>query len=132
MDAMAYASMLGGVAITHASTILPHIMGYPLTVFHRVPHGLASAVLLPEFLRYLTIQSTVPDKVAQLSGMMAPYGGLETFVEELGVSCRLRSYGMTEDDIPLFVPRVIVKGDVKITPAPITRDVIAALYAAAL
>ena len=132
MDAMAYASMLGGVAITHASTILPHIMGYPLTVFHRVPHGLASAVLLPEFLRYLTIHSTVPDKVAQLSGMMAPYGGLETFIQDLGVSCRLRSYGMTDDDIPLFVPRVIVKGDVKITPAPITGDVIAALYAAAL
>jgi alcohol dehydrogenase class IV len=48
------------------------------------------------------------------------------------VSCRLRSYGVTEQDIPLFVARVIVKGDVKITPAPITADVIAALYAAAL
>jgi alcohol dehydrogenase class IV len=132
MDAMAYASMLGGMAITHASTILPHIMGYPLTVFHRIPHGLANAVLLPEFLRYLAIHSSVPDKVAHLTGMMAPHGGLTAFIEDLGVSCRLRSYGMTQDDIARFVPRVIVKGDIKITPAPITEAVIAALYAASL
>ena len=132
MDAMAYASMLGGIAITHASTILPHIMGYPLTVFHRVPHGLANAVLLPEFLRYLEGHSTVPEKVAVLNQMLAPHQGLTAFLEGLGVSCRLRSYGVTEQDIPLFVPRVIVKSDVKITPAPITGDVIAALYAAAL
>jgi len=132
MDAMAYASMLGGIAITHASTILPHIMGYPLTVFHRVPHGLANAVLLPEFLQYLEGHSTVPEKVAVLKQMLAPHMGLTAFLEGLGVSCRLRSYGVTEQDIPLFVARVIVKGDVKITPAPITADVIAALYAAAL
>ena len=132
MDAMAYASMLGGIAITHASTILPHIMGYPLTVFHRVPHGLANAVLLSEFLRYLEGHSTVPEKVAVLKQMLAPHMGLTAFLEGLGVSCRLRSYGVTEQDIPLFVARVIVKGDVKITPAPITADVIAALYAAAL
>jgi alcohol dehydrogenase class IV len=132
MDAMAYASMLGGMAITHASTILPHIMGYPLTVFYRMPHGLANAVLLPEFLRYLAIHSTVPDKVAHLAGLLAPHGGLTAFIEDLGVSCRLRSYGMTQDDIACFVPRVIVKGDVTITPAPITEAVIAALYAASL
>jgi alcohol dehydrogenase class IV len=132
MDAMAYASMLGGIAITHASTILPHIMGYPLTVFHRVPHGLASAVLLPEFLRYLGRQSTVPEKVEHLARMLAPSGGLEAFLEHLGVSCRLRTYGVTPRDIPLFVPRVIVKGDVAITPASITEEVIAAIYTAAL
>jgi len=132
MDAMAYAAMLGGVAITHASTILPHIMGYPLTVFHRVPHGLASAVLLPEFLRYLGGHCTVPDKVAHLTRTFAPHGGLEAFLEGVGASCRLRTYGVTERDIPLFVPRAIVKGDVRITPAPVTEDVIAAIYRAAL
>jgi len=132
MDAMAYASMLGGIAITHASTILPHVMGYPLTVFHGVPHGLASALLLPEFLRFLDGRSTAPEKVAQLGRMTAPHGGLESFLGGLGVSCRLRDYGVRERDIPDFVPRVMVKGDVKITPAPITEDAIAAIYRSAL
>ncbi len=53
INQMAYASMLAGVAITHASTILPHIMGYPLTVFHGLPHGRASILTLPAFLHFL-------------------------------------------------------------------------------
>ena len=46
MDRMAAASAAAGAAIAHGSTILPHIMGYPLTVHRGVPHGRASAIML--------------------------------------------------------------------------------------
>jgi alcohol dehydrogenase class IV len=132
MRAMSYAAMLGGIAITHASTILPHVMGYPLTVFHKVPHGLAGAVLLPEFLRFLRTHSSVPLRVERLERLFAPYGGVVGYLEGLGVSCRLSSYGVSEEEIATFVRKVTVKGDVKITPATVTEEAIAAIYRASL
>ena len=59
MRRMAYASMTAGIAIAHAGTILPHIMGYPLTFFHAVPHGRACAILTPAFLDHL--EETLPE-----------------------------------------------------------------------
>ena len=132
MDYMAYASMLAGVAITHGGTILLHIMGYPLTVFHGVPHGLANAALLPEFMRFMREKSTVTTKVTIIDTMFNARGGIEQFVQDLGVSTSLSSYGIQEKEIDTFVSKVIVKGDVKITPAEVSEEAIAGIFKAAL
>jgi len=132
MDRMAYASMLGGVAITHGGTILLHIMGYPLTIHHAIPHGLANAILLPAFLRFMKEHSTVKDRVRYLEELFAKVGGIEPFINSLGVSTNLSSYGIGEEEIPTFADEVIVKGDVKITPAVITDEIIAGIYRAAM
>lgn len=132
MDAMAYASMLGGMAITHASTILLHILGYPLTVFHGVPHGRANAALLPAFLDFMRDASEAGDRVRILDGLFEPHGGVGTYVRSLGVSTHLTEYGVREDQLGMFAEKVIVKGDVKITPAAITREIIAGIYASTM
>jgi len=132
MSRMAYASMLAGVAITHGGTILLHIMGYPLTVFHGIAHGLANAILLPEFMRFMREKSTVKSKVAVIDGMFEKAGGVEAFVKGLGVSTSLSSYGIQESEIDTFVAKVIVKGDVKITPASVTEKTIADIFRAAM
>lgn len=49
---MLYASMLAGVAINCAGTVAVHGMGYYLTNYHGVHHGLANGVLLPHVLRF--------------------------------------------------------------------------------
>lgn len=128
MAHMAYASLLGGIAISHASTILPHIMGYPLTVYHNVPHGLANALVMPAFLEFMAKNSTVKDKVDRLSTMFESKGGVRGFLENLGVSTGLASYGVSKDELENFCSKVIVKGDVKITPANITNSVIKEIY----
>ena len=128
MDNMAYASMLGGIAISHASTILPHIMGYPLTVYHNVPHGRACIILLPAFLEYLADNDATKRKLHQINQIFEPYKGLRGFLAGLTVSTKLSSYGVTEDEIPNFVEKTIVKGDIKITPGNIDREVIKQLY----
>jgi len=132
MAEVAYASMLGGIAITHGGTILLHIMGYPLTVFHKIPHGRANALLLPEFMNFMKNNSTVKDKVCILNQMFRMYGGIEVFINNLGVSTRLSDYGIQENEIDTFVQKSIVKGDVKITPAEITKQSIADIYLKAL
>ena len=128
MNRMAYASMLGGIAITHSGTILLHIMGYPLTVYQSIPHGKANAILLPAFLRFMREHSWVKEKVRFIDNMFIEAGGVEQFVNDLGISTRLSSYDIREEDIDKFVEKVIVKSDVKLTPARISKMEIAKIY----
>ena len=128
MNRMAYASMLGGIAITQSGTILLHIMGYPLTVYKSIPHGKANAILLPAFLRFMREHSRVKEKIRFIDNMFIEDGGIEQFVNDLGISTKLYSYDIKEEDIDEFVKKVIVKSDVKITPAKITEREIGEIY----
>lgn len=128
MEIMAYSSTISGIAIAHASTILPHIMGYPLTVFHDVPHGRASSIMLPAFLDYIRQNSTVIEKTKILEEKFRRKGGIHKFFEGLGVSTKLADYGVKESELKTFASKTIVKSDVSITPAKITEEVIDDLY----
>jgi len=132
MDAMAYAAMLAGIVITHGGTILLHIMGYCLTMYHGVPHGKASAALLPAVLDFLRDHSPIKDKMKRLDELFAPHGSAKTFIEDLGVSTRLSSYGVLPGELENFVQKVIVKSDVRVTPAPVTDRDIFNMYQSAL
>ncbi len=128
ISSMAYASVLAGIAITHASTILPHIMGYPLTVYHQIPHGKASILCLPAFLDFMESETFTINKVKQLRSIFAQVGGLRNFLSSLKVSTKLKDYGITESEIDLFVKKTICKGDVKITPGNIDINKIRKIY----
>jgi alcohol dehydrogenase class IV len=132
LDAMAHAAMLAGIAIAHAGTTLLHVMGYPLTVFHGVPHGRASICLLPYYLDFLKTYERLPGAAHRIEEAFGPSGGIASFMEELGVSTRIGDYGVVEEEIPAFVDKVITKDDLRITPAPVNRGTIAALYLASL
>lgn len=51
-DKVMLASTLGGIQISQTGTSLPHGMGYPLTYFKGLPHGLANGVLTIEYLKF--------------------------------------------------------------------------------
>jgi len=131
MDCLAYASMIAGVVIAHAGTILLHIAAYPLTVFHGVPHGLANALLLPAFLEFMRRRSSVQDRVTELDAAFEAAGGLVEFITSLGVRMGLSKYGVEESEFGLFAAKTIVKGDIGITPAPVTEEEIRTIYRAA-
>ncbi len=131
MDFMSYSAMLSGMAIAHASTILPHIMGYPLTTFHKVPHGRAGMVLLPAFLNFLKSQRIEAEKVDVLDKKFRSSGGIGQFLNDLGVSCQLRDYGVKENELEDYVEKTIVKSDVDITPGKIDRQTIMDIYRSA-
>ncbi len=128
MDKMAYASLLGGMAITHASTILPHIMGYPLTVYHNIPHGKANAIIMPAFLDFMKEHSYYKDKVQLIFDMFKAKDGIKAFINKLGVSIKLSEYGVEKIEFDNYMAKVITKDDVKITPANITEEVIKNIY----
>ncbi len=53
------ASAFQGMAVMQSGTSIPHGMGYPLTHFKHMPHGLASAVTLPAYLSMFRSQENV-------------------------------------------------------------------------
>lgn len=132
MDLMAYSSMMGGIVIAHGGTILPHIMGYCLTMFHGVPHGRACAALLPAVLDFLREHSPGKEKLAKVDELFSGVGGAREFMEGLGVSTRLSSYGVQAGELEKFVSKVIVKSDIQITPAPVSRMDILKIFQSAL
>jgi alcohol dehydrogenase class IV len=132
MDEMALAATLAGVAISHAGTTLLHVMGYPLTVFHQVPHGRASACMLPQYLDFLKRYGTAPERVARIEAILAPAGSTRSFIERFGVSTSIADYGVGPEELPAYVDQVLVKDDIQITPAKIGRSEITRIYEAAL
>jgi len=132
MGKMAYASMLGGLAISQASTILPHIMGYPLTVYYNIPHGRAGMILLPAFMRLLKRDQLIKSKSGGIDQLLDEKTGLEGFLERLGVSAKLSDYGVKKTDIGSFIEKVIKKDDIKITPIKIIEEIIYDIYISSL
>jgi len=132
MDRMAAASVLAGIAIAHGGTILPHIMGYPLTVDHGVAHGRACAVLLGPVLEFLIRNSATPERARAIAARFEPHGGVAGFLTRLGVPLKLSDYGVQRSEIDLFVRKTIIKSDIKITPAEVTESTLAEIYLAAL
>ncbi len=47
-----YASMLGGMVISHTGTTIVHGAGYNYTYFKGIPHGKANGYLMAEYLRF--------------------------------------------------------------------------------
>lgn len=128
MKKMAFAAMLGGITIANSGTILPHIMGYPLTVFHQIPHGLAAAILMPRFLRFLEEKKKLKNKLDILKNLFKPFENMEAFLALFNISTRLSDYGVKKEEIDCYVKKTIVKGDVRITPARICEKDIAEIY----
>ena len=62
------ASALGGMQIAQNGTSLPHGMGYPLTYFKGLPHGLANGVLTIEYLKSFKKQTKI-EKMLNILGL---------------------------------------------------------------
>ena len=131
MDKMAYAAMVGGIVIANSGTILLHIMAYPLTVFYKIPHGKANAILLPEFLKFMKAKSSVKEKVEVIEKMFLKEGGIDNFINSFDISTKLSDYGIGESELKVFAEKTIVKSDIEITPAAISEFDILEIYKSA-
>lgn len=51
-EKLLYASMLGGMVISHTGTTIVHGIGYNFTYFSGIPHGKANGYLIAEYMRF--------------------------------------------------------------------------------
>ena len=139
-EQMIYAATLAGIVLAQSGSTLVHGMGYPLTLYSGVPHGLANALLLTPLFQFNALH--VPEKVARLSealGMAcAPEPGaardaIGEAVHTLLLECGISPAGKDAGVNPALLPRFAT--DVAADPyryrnqiGPITEEVVMGFY----
>jgi len=63
-----YASMLAGFTINIAGTVIVHGLGYYLTERFGIPHGLANALFINQFIEYISLK--LPKRTARLGSLL--------------------------------------------------------------
>lgn len=128
--ALMLASCQAGMAIANTATLLPHALGYPVTVRFDVPHGRATAILLPAFLERETAHE--PERVRAIGRILGneadPPAALRAFMESCGVAPRLMPYGVQDKEISAFARQALGKRHVKLSPGEWDQAALEDLY----
>jgi len=118
-DRMLYASMLAGIVIAQSGTTIVHAMGYSLTYFKGLDHGIANGLILAEYLRF--ISTGRPEEVQEV---------LETLnlkdVSELAEYLKqiLGETSLSPEEVDQFTSIAIKAGHVQNTdPKPGEEDI---------
>lgn len=111
-ERMAHAALLSGICLANSGLGMAHGVAAALGVHAQVPHGLACAVMLPIALE--TNLSECSDLLTTLCRQWDDPGtdrtaeeGIEQLREinrELGIPCRLRDLGVTQDQTATLAP----------------------------
>lgn len=98
---VAEAALMAGLAFSNTRTALAHNLSYPITLNYGIAHGIACSFTLPDIL------ASVLGEDPQLDRYLAEiFSGqpeqavtqLRTFLDQLDISCRYQSYGISTDD----------------------------------
>lgn len=100
-EPVAEASLQAGMAFSVAGLGAIHGLGYALSHRYRLSHGRANALLLGPVTRFNSeiVGDRVQHLAAQLPGSAPGAERLTSWVESLGVSCRLTDYGAAFEDL---------------------------------
>ncbi|WZL73906.1 4-hydroxybutyrate dehydrogenase [Clostridiaceae bacterium 35-E11] len=133
------ASNYAGIAFDNTGVGAVHALSYPLGGKYHVPHGEANYQFFTEvFKNYNRLNPT--GKIKEVNKILAsilkiaeekePYNKLEDVLNELLRKRKLREYGMTEEEIPVFTDRVMATQRRLLANnyIPLTREEILAIY----
>jgi phosphonate metabolism-associated iron-containing alcohol dehydrogenase len=96
---MSRAAMQAGLAFSNTKTALAHSISYDMTLHHGLPHGIACSFTLPLVLeRALGADAGRDAVLARIfdGDLASAPRRLTQFLEELGVSTRFASYGVSD------------------------------------
>lgn len=107
---MLYASLVAGYALNMTGTILAHGLGYTLTTDFGIPHGLASALMLPAVLE--RVAPSRPEKAQLLASALGVDvgqipGTLREFLGRLGAPRNLREAGLGPEALPTLEAKAV-------------------------
>ncbi|MCX8023773.1 MAG: iron-containing alcohol dehydrogenase [Thermanaerothrix sp.] len=145
--AMAWVSLLGGLALANAGLGAVHGLAAPIGGMFKAPHGAICARLLPlvmqanlNALRRRQPENLVIERFREIACWLTqrpdamPEDGvvwLEQAIREFKIP-NLSAYGMTHQHIPVIVERGLRASSMKGNPVPLTPDELVAILEAAL
>jgi len=144
---MSFASLMGGLALANAGLGAVHGFAAPIGGAFAAPHGAVCAALLPHVvavnLRALRERALASDALARYETVARVLTGeakasaedvvpwVTTLCRELGIP-RLRTYGVTDLDIPGLCAGAAAASSMKANPIPLTADELRQILSAAL
>jgi alcohol dehydrogenase class IV len=128
--AMSFASLLGGMALANAALGAVHGFAAPIGGMFAAPHGAVCAALLPHALDVNLRASKDATRFQEVAGLVTGKPGATAIdgVRWIAELCRkleippLRTYGMTESDLPVVVEKASQASSMKGNPVPLSME----------
>jgi len=117
---MLQGSLLAGLAFANTQTGAAHACSHSLGAFFHIPHGIATALMLPAVMKFNCIAATEKfsniasafgENIEGLSPIEAANRSVDAVVrliEDIGFQLGLENYGVTESDIPALTDGAIL------------------------
>ena len=122
------ASSIQGMAVMQTGTTIPHGLGYPLTHYKDVPHGMASCITIAAYLEQLTTPEVLQHIVTSCG-----FANLAEFDQYLkDIIFRNVSFTVTKEEIEQWSQEFMLTGRIDRHPSPVTIDHIRSIYHASL
>lgn len=129
-EQLLYASMLAGMVIAQTGTNVVHALGYPLTYFKGLPHGLANGLVLKAALDFMA--QDAPERVQQVvealgcADLVEVGGMLQAVLPEI-------KFQLTPEEGEKFVAKTLQAKNIANCPkVPMAQDVLRILQASEL
>ena len=116
-----WASTLGGIVISQTGTTIVHSMGYSLTYFKDIPHGMANGYLLVEYLKRVDSQR-VKNCLDALG--LDSLDSLKAYLEKI----LPRVCNFTEKELLSFAEIAILAKNVASCPYAVTKELEIEIY----
>jgi len=125
-EALLYASLLAGIVISQSGTTAVHAMGYSLTYFKGIDHGLANGLLMASYLEWMAKDRS--SEVARIASSLgcADLRALRSLLGDLaGIASSGRAEAIADNELERFAGIAIKAGNILNTePRPSREDLL--------
>lgn len=124
---MSKASLYAGLAFSNTKTTAVHSVSYPMTLYYNIPHGIACALTMPEFLIY-NEDHIDKEKIKELLDVLqcSNIGELkliiQNLIKQIGIPTTLKEAGIPEDGIDLIIKEGFHPDRVSNNPRELTSN----------
>jgi alcohol dehydrogenase class IV len=134
-ERMAYGSLVSGLAFSNTKTTAVHSVSYPMTLHYQVPHGLACALTLGEFIVFNSHpgEDNLPEAPSRLATISKLLGGttpeeardnLADLMRRMELPTRLHEVKIDDTGIDRILDEGFTPDRVKHNPRHLTKELL--------